>query len=100
VLRRRQLALHALLHRLQRLALVALLADVLLLALGLAGELLLLVAEGLVDAGLEGGGLLLDRALFVLLALLELRVDPLGLGRDDLAKRSRGLLAALGAGGH
>ena len=99
LLERAELGLAERLHRLEPLDLVALLADVLLEALGLAGELLLLVAERLVDAGLEVGDLLLDRALLVLLALLELGVDPLGLGRDDLAEGRRGLLAALAAGG-
>ena len=99
LLERAELGLAERLHRLEPLDLVALLADVLLEALGLAGELLLLVAEGLVDAGLEVGDLLVDRALLVLLALLELRVDPLGLGRDDLAEGGGGLLAALAAGG-
>ena len=94
-----QLGLAERLHRLEALDLVALLADVLLEALGLPGELLLLMAEGLGDAGLEIGDLLLDRPLLVLLALLELGVDPLRLGGDDLAEGRGGLLAALVAGG-
>ncbi len=86
-------------HRLEALDLVALLAEVLLEALRLAGELLLLVAERLGDAGLEVGDLLLDRPLLVTLALLQLGGDALGLGRDDLAEGGGRLLAALGAGG-
>ena len=74
-------------HRLEALDLVALLADLVLQALGL-----LLpgwsrsALERLVDGRLEVGDLLLDRARLVGLALLELVVDPLGLGGDDLAQ--------------
>ena len=50
-------------------------------------------------AGLEIGHLLLDRARLVGLALLELGVDLLGLGGDDLAEARGGVLAALVAGG-
>ncbi len=56
------------------------------------------MAERLGDAGLEVGDLLLDRALLVALALLQLGGDALGLGRDDLAEGGGRLLAALGAG--
>ena len=60
-----QLELAERLHRLERLDLVAELAELVLGALGLAGELLALAAERLVDAGAEVGDLLLDRALLV-----------------------------------
>jgi hypothetical protein len=56
------------------------------------------VAERLGDARLEVGDLLLDRPLLVLLALLELGVDPLRLGGDDLAESGSRLLADLVAG--
>src|SRR4029079_2892504 len=100
LLQRAELGLADRLHRLERFDFCALLADALLLPGICAGELLLLVAEGLVDAGLEVGDLLVGRALLVLLALLELRGDPLGLGRHDLAEGGGGFLAALAAGGN
>src|SRR6185436_18315313 len=93
-----QLELAERLHRLQRLDLLADLAKLVLGALGLARELLALAAKRVVDARDEVGDLLIDRPLLVLLALLQLGVDPLGLGRDDLPERRGGLLAALRAG--
>src|SRR4029079_9482310 len=93
-----QLELAERLHRLQRLDLLADLAELVLGALGLARELLALAPEGVVDARDQVGDLPLDGPHLVLLALLELGVDPLGLGRDDLAERRGGLLAPLGAG--
>src|SRR5438093_667825 len=93
-----QLELAERLHRLQRLDLLADLAQLVLRALGLTGQLLALAAQRLVDAGDQVGDLPLDRPLLVLLPLLELGVDPLGLGRDDLAEGRGRILAALGAG--
>src|SRR4029077_13796533 len=75
-----QLELAEGLHRLERLDLLALLADLVLGALRLAAQLLALAAERLVHARDQVRDLLLDRALLVLLALLELGVDPLRLG--------------------
>src|SRR5207245_1795611 len=62
------------LHRLERLDLVAELLALFLGPLGLAGQLLALVAQRLVHARLEVGDLLLDGPLLVALALLELGV--------------------------
>ena len=86
-------------HRLDRLELVAELAQLVLEALGLLLELVLLGRDRLVHGGLEVGDLLLDRELLVALALLDLLVDPLGLGADDGAELGRGGLAALLARG-
>jgi hypothetical protein len=58
------------------------------------------VAERVVHGGLEVFDLLFDRAGLVGLALLEVRVDLLGIVAHDLAQARSGLLTALLAGGH
>ena len=87
------------LHRLEGFELVAQLAQLVLAALGLLGKTGPLVLERVVHAGLQVGDLLLDRAGLVDLALLELCVDPLGLGAGDLAQPGGGFLATLVPGG-
>ena len=59
------------------------------------GQPLALGLERVVDRGLQLADLLLGLALLVALALLELLVHALGLGRDDLAQSGRRLAAAL-----
>ncbi len=83
----------------RRLELVAHLAQLVLAFLGQVGKAGLLVLERLVDAGLQVGDLLLDRAGLVGLALLEVGVDLLAVLGDDLAQARGRLLAALVAGG-
>jgi hypothetical protein len=86
-------------HRLDGLELVAPRAQLVLEALGLLLQTGPLVLERLIDAAREVGDLLLDRALLVGLALLEVGVDLLAVLGHDLAQARGRLLAALGAGG-
>ena len=88
------------LHRLDRLELVAPLAQLVLEALRLLLQTGALVLERVVDAAREVGDLLLDGARLVGLALLEIGVDLLAVLGDDLAQARGRLLAALVAGGH
>ena len=83
------------LHRLESGDLVTDLAQLVLAFLGLLGKLLALVAERLVHRRPKVVLLLLDGAGLVGLALLDLGVDLLGVGTDDLAKARGGVLAAL-----
>ena len=84
---------------LERLDLVAGAAELLLLALGLGGELLALGAQRLVHRGPEVVDLLLGAALLVEGALLGGLRDPVGLGGDDLLEPGERGLAALVARG-
>ena len=68
-------------------------------ALGLLGQLGLLVADRVVERRAQVGDLLLHRPGLVGLALLEVGVDLLGVVTDDLAQSRGGVLAALVAGG-
>src|SRR4029453_16256360 len=86
-------------HRLYGLELVPSGAQLVLEALGLLLQTGPLVLQRLVDAGREVGDLLLDRALLVGLALLQISVDLLAVLGHDLAQACRGILAALVAGG-
>src|SRR5204863_332195 len=72
-------------HRLDRLELVAQLAQLVLEALGLLLELALLRGERLVHGGAEVGDLLLHRELLVALPLL----DPLEVARADVEEDSQ-----------
>ena len=86
-------------HGLDRLELVAQLAELVLEALGLLLELALLGRDRLVHGRAKVGDLLLDRGLLVALALLDLLGDALGLGAHDRPQLGGRGLAALVARG-
>ena len=95
LVQRPQLGLADRQHRLDRLELVAQLAQLVLEALRLLLELALLRGEGLVHGGPKVGDLLVDGDRLVALASLDLLGDALGLGADDGAQPRGGGLAAL-----